>query len=325
LHATSGSKFVPFATSEQVRRYNCFARHPVESSKLAVFVALAANLIITVTKFIVAVLSGSSAMVSEGIHSAVDCLNQILLLYGIKASKKPATSNRPFGYGKELYFWSFIVAILIFGLGGGISLYEGISHVYRPRPLGNPFWNYIVLSISFLFDGISFVVSLRAFNKHRGKKPFWLAVKQSKDPSTFVIVFEDFADLLGLIIAFSGIYLSQLLHNDYFDGAASILIGLTLGTVSMILAKESKSLLVGEPSDSEIITSVKSIVNANPGVVSVKKILSTILGPSQSMLIIEAFFKQDLRSEELVTVTNRIRKDIQIKYPHFTKIIFDFI
>jgi len=181
----------------------------MSGSKIAIYSALIANFLIATTKFVAAFITGSSAMVSEGIHSLVDTANEFLLLLGIKKSKQQADATRPFGYGKELYFWSFIVSILIFAVGGGISFYEGISHLQYPEAITNPLWNYIVLCVAFLFDGASFVISFINFNKQRGTKPFWISIKKSTDPSLFVVLFEDAADVLGLVVAFAGIYLGM--------------------------------------------------------------------------------------------------------------------
>ncbi len=229
------------------------------ASKLPIYTALAANFAIAVTKFIAAAVTGSSAMISEGIHSLVDASNEILLLFGIKKSKKPADETRPFGYGKELYFWAFIVSILIFGVGAGISFYEGITHLEHPVLIKDPFWNYIVLGIAFIFDGVSFITAYKEFNIQRGTTPFWLAIKKSKDPSTFVVLLEDAADLLGLTVAFLGVYFGHLFNEPVYDAVASLLIGVILTAISVVLARESRSLLMGESAGHRTLADVKSI------------------------------------------------------------------
>ena len=236
------------------------------ASKLPVYTALAANLAIAVTKFIAAGVTGSSAMISEGIHSLVDTLNEILLLLGMERSKKPADARRPFGYGKELYFWAFIVSILIFGIGGGVSFYEGITHLQHPELIRDPLWNYIVLGVAFALDGASFLTAQREFNRQRGSQSFWGAVKRSKDPSTFVVLFEDAADLLGLIVAFLGVFLGHELNNPYLDGVASILIGVILTAVSVLLARESRSLLMGESMSETTLGEIITLVDIDPAV-----------------------------------------------------------
>lgn len=293
----------------------------MSASKLPIYSALAANLAIAVTKFIAAGITGSSAMISEGIHSLVDTSNELLLLLGIEKSKKPADDNRPFGYGKELYFWAFIVSILIFGLGGGISFYEGVTHLQHPSAISNPFWNYIVLGFAFIFDGFSFVTALREFNRQRGSKPFWRAVQRSKDPSTFVVLFEDAADLLGLIVAFLGVFLGHYFNNPYLDGVASIVIGVILTAISILLAHESRSLLMGESAGRTTLQGVMNIAGADPAVVKVMRTLSMYMAPEEILLLLFTGFKEDLTTREINEAIDRIRSAIQQQFP-FIKQIF---
>jgi cation diffusion facilitator family transporter len=293
------------------------------SSKLPIYSALAANLLIAVTKFIAAAATGSSAMVSEGIHSVVDTVNEILLLFGIRKSQRPADKKRPFGYGKEIYFWSFIVSILIFGLGGGVSFYEGIKHLQHPEPIQNPLWNYLVLGVAFIFDGASFVIALRSFNKSRGDEPFWYAVKKSKDPTSFVILFEDAADVIGLLIAFIGVYAGHTFNMPYFDGIASILIGLILTAVSIVLTRESRSLLMGETASPQVLDDIVGLAKNDPAVVNVKYPLSMFMGPEEIILVLEVDFKPGLQINEILTATKTIRKKIREKYPNFKRIFIE--
>ena len=294
------------------------------SSKVPIYSALAANLAIAVTKFIAAAITGSSAMISEGIHSLVDTVNEVFLLLGISKSKKPADENRPFGYGKELYFWAFIVSILIFGLGGGVSFYEGITHLMHPAPAADPFWNYIVLAIAFLFDGFSFITARKEFNRQRGSLPFWAAVKRSKDPSTFVVLFEDTADLLGLIVAFLGVYLGHRFNNPYFDGVASIIIGIILTVISLLLARESRSLLMGESADKSILARVIKLVEADKSVVSVPtNPLSMYLAPEEIILVVKPVFESNLTTAEITGSIERIKVNIQKTCPTITSITIE--
>jgi cation diffusion facilitator family transporter len=293
------------------------------SSKIAIYSALLANLVISITKFVAAAVTGSSAMVSEGIHSFVDTSNEVLLLVGIKKSKKLPDEARPFGYGKELYFWSFIVSILIFGVGGGISFYEGVTHLQHPEQIKDPLWNYIVLGAAFVFDGISFIISLIQFNKQRGDTPFWQAVEKSKDPSSFVVLFEDAADVIGLVVAFAGVYFSHRLRTPYLDGIASIIIGLILTAVSLILTRESRSLLMGEPASPQILIKVKKIVESSLVIEKVHDLLSMILAPEETLLVIKVDFKKGVSNEEIVQASEAIKKNIQEQYSFFKQIFIE--
>jgi len=289
-------------------------------SKFPIYSALAANLLISITKFVAASITGSSAMISEGIHSFVDSINEVLLLLGISKSKKPATSKRPFGYGKELYFWAFIVSILIFGLGGGVSIYEGIIHLIHPEEISDPFWSYIVLGIAFLLDGFSFITALKEFNRQRGKAAFWRAVKRSKDPTTFVVLFEDAADLLGLIVAFLGVLLSHEFKNPVFDGVASIIIGLILISISLVLAKESRSLLMGETADEALLQEITALTESDETVKKVLRTLSMYMAPEEIFLVLHINFREQLTTRDLTAAIKRIRKSIKTEFPSVKRI-----
>jgi cation diffusion facilitator family transporter len=293
------------------------------ASKVPLYSALAANLAIAITKFIAASITGSSAMISEGIHSVVDTANEVLLLFGIHRSKRPADARRPFGYAKELYFWAFIVSILIFGIGGGISFYEGITHLRHPNLIQDPKWNYIVLGFAFLFDGISYVTAQREFTRQRAGLPFWTAVKKSKDPSTFVVLFEDMADLLGLTVAFLGVFLGHYYQNPYFDGAASIIIGLILTAISAILLLESRSLLMGESADPQLLEQVCQVAAAHPAVVQAGWPLSMHLGPEEVVVVVPLTFRDEACSREIDAAMADIRRDIQALFPPMKQIFFD--
>ncbi len=293
------------------------------ASKTPIYSALAANIAIAITKFIAASITGSSAMISEGIHSIVDSTNELFLLLGIKKSKKPPDAKRPFGYGKELYFWSFIVSLMIFGVGGGISFYEGFTHIQHPKEIVDPFWNYIVLGIAFTLDGISCITAVREFNRQRGDVSFWSAVKRSKDPSTFVVLFEDVADLLGLTVAFLGVFLGHMFNNPYLDGIASIIIGLILTGVSMLLARESRSLLMGESADKKLLESVIDIARADPLVLKVKQPLSMYMAPEEIVLVLMAVFDQNATTKGITDAMERIRTAIKQRHPSITQIFIE--
>ncbi|MGV3587851.1 MAG: cation diffusion facilitator family transporter [Adhaeribacter sp.] len=293
------------------------------ASKIPLYSALVANLAIAITKFIAAGATGSSAMISEGIHSLVDTTNEILLLYGIHRSKKQADAQRPFGYSKELYFWAFIVSILIFGIGGGISFYEGVTHLQHPSVIEDPHWNYLVLGIAFALDGFSFFTAQREFTRQRGSTPFWAAVRKSKDPSTFVVLFEDAADLLGLTVAFLGVFLGHYYQNPYFDGIASMLIGVILAAIATLLLIESRSLLMGETAEPEILQEAMQLASNNPGVAKVGLPLSMYMGPEDIILAIPITFQDEVTSREITETIARIRQNIQQQIPPVKQIFIN--
>lgn len=285
------------------------------ASKVAIVAALAANLAIAVIKFVAAGFTGSSAMLAEGIHSVVDTANEFLLLLGLRKSQQPAHAGRPFGYGKELYFWSFIVAVCIFAIGGGISIYEGIEHLRHPTPLQDPTWNYAVLGLAFLFDGASFLVARRTFNAQRKGRSFWAAFRGSKDPSIFVVLFEDAADLMGLIVAFLGVFLSHQLQNPALDGVASLAIGLILLVVAGLLLRENKSLLLGEPAETSLLQEVEALVTADAAVVAMAAPLSSYLSPHEILLVLRVEFQPTLTATELTKAINKLDATIREQYP----------
>ncbi|WP_221392642.1 cation diffusion facilitator family transporter [Dyadobacter sp. NIV53] len=287
----------------------------------SIYSALAANVLIAVTKFIAGAYSNSSSMISEGIHSLVDTINQLLLLYGLKRSKKPADKLRPFGYGKELYFWSFIVSILIFGLGGGISIYEGIDHFIHPEPLGDPTWNYVVLGFSILLEGWSLFVAIKEFDKVRNGLTWWNAIVKSKDPSSFLVLFEDGAAVLGLLIVSVFMLIGHNFDMAYLDGVASVLVGLLLVFVSAILARESRSLLMGEGLTPETQNRIKAIAEKDKGVIGVLNILSTYQSPEEVLLMLICVFEPDNDTEDITDSIVRIKTNIQQEFPLIRYII----
>lgn len=217
-----------------------------DSNKIVVYAALIGNLAIALVKFVAAYITNSSAMLSEAIHSVVDTLNEVLLLYGMKKSQQPPSASHPFGYGRELYFWAFIVALMVFALGAIVSIYQGIQHVRNPEEMINPSLNYIVLIVAILCEGASWLVALKAFRKTKGQQGYFEAFRRSKDPTTFTVLFEDSAALCGLFIALIGIYLAHRLNIPELDGVASILIGIVLAISAILLGRETKGLLLGK-------------------------------------------------------------------------------
>lgn len=293
------------------------------SSKKAVYAAIAGNLAIAITKFIAAFLTGSSAMLSEGIHSVVDTGNGALLLFGIRMARKPADISHPFGYGKELYFWTLIVAILIFAVGGGMSLYEGINHVNHPVALRDPLWNYLVLGFALIFEGIAWFIAFKEFRKTQGKMNLWKAVRASKDPTTFTVLFEDSAAMLGLLVAFLGIFFSQRLNNPYLDGVAAIIIGVILGVVAVLLAYESKGLLVGEGARKETIESICKLTGADPAVERVMPPLTMHFGPQEVLLNLDIKFRNGLSAEEIEAAVDRMEAVIRKHHPEIKRIFIE--
>jgi cation diffusion facilitator family transporter len=284
------------------------------SSNTSIYTALGANLLIAVTKFVAGGISNSSAMISEGIHSVVDTVNQLLLLFGIHQSKKLPDSTHPFGYGKELYFWSFIVSILIFGLGGGFSIYQGVSHMVHPEPVGSPRLNYFVLLLSAIFEGTSLIIAMKAFNKTRGELTWWAAIVKSKDPSSFLVLFEDSAAVIGLIIVAVCTFLNHEFKLPFLDGLASTLVGLLLVAVSAILARESRSLLMGEGIAPETKAKVRALVELNPKVQKVMHILSTYQSPEEVVLTMIVAFEDDLDTQAINEAIDEIRSRIKQEY-----------
>ena len=293
------------------------------SSKFAIYIALIADLAIAIIKFIAAIITGSSAMTSEGVHSLVDTVNEILLLVGIKSSRKPADEHRPFGYGKELYFWSFIVSLLIFSLGGCISFYEGIIHLLHPELIENVLWNYVVLAIAFVFNTFSFIAAMKAFNKQRREQSFWEAVTVSKDPTTFVVLLEDAAGLLGVIVAFIGVYLGHSYNNPSFDGIASIVIGIILIAVSVLLVRESKALLMGEPASPKALNEIITITESDPVIQKVLRHYSMFMSPEEVVLQLTTVFKDDITAKEITKAIRRVEQKIQEKFPKVKQIFIE--
>ncbi|RLA33898.1 MAG: cation transporter [Gammaproteobacteria bacterium] len=274
------------------------------SSKKAIYAALFGNALIAVTKFAAASYTGSAAMMSEGIHSLVDTGNQVLLLYGIKRASRPASAEFPFGHGKEIYFWSFVVAMLIFALGGTVSIYKGWQHLAHPAEISSLTINYVVLGLALVFEGAALWVAFKEFNRSRGSRSIIEAIRRGKDPTLFVVVFEDSAALLGLLIALVGLILYQLTGNLIFDGLASILIGVVLILTAIALAIESKNLLIGESADPRIVAEIHETVAADSSVLSVNEVATLHMGPEFIVATLSIDFVDSMSAEELeATVT----------------------
>jgi cation diffusion facilitator family transporter len=287
---------------------------------IVLYGALAANLGIGVAKFVAASITGSSSMLTEGVHSVVDSFNQVLLLYGQHSAKRPADEAHPFGYGRELYFWAFVVAILIFAVGACISIYEGWRHIQHPEPLSSPTINYVVLAISFLLEGSSWTLAVREFSASKGREGWWRAIRRSKDPAGFIVLFEDSAALAGLVIAGIGIWASHAFNDPRIDGVASILIGMILGLVAMLLARESKGLLIGERADPGIIETIRHIVAAHPAIVSVNHVRTIHTAPDSIFAAISADFEDAITMGEGETMIEAMETQLRAAVPMLASI-----
>lgn len=284
-------------------------------SKKVIYAALIGNGLISITKFIAASITGSSAMLSEGIHSLVDTGNQVLLLNGLKRAQKPPDKDFPFGYGKEIYFWSFIVAILIFALGAGISIYEGILHILHPKPMTTPYINYIVIGLALIFEGFAWYFAFKEFIKSKGKWSYITAVQKAKDPSIFVVLFEDSAALLGLVVAFLGIFLGQVTGIVYFDGAASIVIGLILAGTAIWLAYETKGLLIGESANESKVKGIRELASSLDNVLHVNEVLTLHMGPEFILVNISLEFMDEADADEIEQTIEELDREIKKNYP----------
>ncbi len=293
------------------------------SSKKVIFAALAGNSLISITKFVAAFYTNSSAMLSEAIHSVVDTGNQGLLLYGLKCSKRPADKKHPFGYGMELYFWSFVVAILIFGLGAGISIYEGIHKIAEPIPIIDPHINYIVLGLAVVFESIACSVALKEFNKSKGSMGVFKAIRVSKDPAVFTVLFEDFAALVGLIVAGVTLYCAEHFHMPVLDGVGSVLIGLILATTAALLAFECKGLLMGEAADERVVYGIKQILKGESNVLHINEVLTMHMGPADILLNISLDFVDGISSPEVEKTISRMESNIKNQYPEIKRLFIE--
>jgi cation diffusion facilitator family transporter len=285
------------------------------SSRTVIYAALVGNLLVAVTKFGAAAWTGSSAMLSEGIHSIVDLGNELLLLYGLHRGALRPDRDHPLGYGREIYFWSFVVALLVFALGAGVSLYEGVTHVLSAEPIQNARVNYVVLGLSALFDGSSWWIALRNFKGEKRYADLFGAIRDSKDPPTFIVLFEDSAALIGLMIAFVGIYFSVRLDLPVLDGAASILIGLVLAVTAGLLARETKGLLIGERADQRIHDSILRIAGGIEGVAQANGVLTIHLAPQQILVALSLEFADELRTPEIEAKVIELERRVRLMHP----------
>lgn len=290
------------------------------SSKTVIFAALAGNTAIAVTKFAAALFTGSSAMMSEAIHSTVDTGNQVLLLIGLKRAARPASETHPFGHGLQLYFYTFVVAILIFGLGALVSISHGLDRIRAPEPIENPWVNYLVLGLAILFEGGSWWVALKAFNRERAGRSLIRSVQDSKDPTIFTVLFEDTAALTGLVIAFIGVIASQAFDLPILDGVASVAIGGVLAITAAFLAFETQSLLTGEAADPATREGIAALAEAEPGVVGLNDLRTMHFGPTEILVALSLDFQDDLSAAEVESTVARLEHRIRAAYPQAGRI-----
>ena len=295
----------------------------MKETRPAVIAAIVANLAIAAMKFVAAALSGSSAMVSEGIHSLVDTGDGVLLWVGLERSRRPADELHPFGHGKELYFWTLVVAVLVFAVGGGMSIYEGVLHLIHPRPRSAALWTYAVLGGAFVFEATSWTFAWRAFQKSRHRRGVWETISDSKDPSSFAILFEDTAALLGLVIAFAGVWLSERLHSTVPDSVASIFIGVVLMVTATLLVQATLRLLVGQSADPSLIRDIRALAGEDPVVRRVGNVRTVHFGPDSVLAQIELSFAQRLDAEQVATAIDHIQRRLKGKHPELEHVFIE--
>ncbi len=293
------------------------------ASRKVIYAALAGNSLIAATKFAAAVFTGSSAMFSEAIHSVVDTGNQWLLLYGIKRAGRPADADHPFGYGMEIYFWTFVVAILIFAVGAGVAVYEGVTQLLDPHPITAPHVNYVVLAVAMVFEAGAWWIAFREFRKAKGSLDYLTALRASKDPAIFTVLLEDSAAILGLMVALAGTALSVTLDVPEIDGAASILIGLILAAVAVLLAHESKGLLIGESARKEVVAGIERIVAGQAGIVAINEARTMHLGPEDVLLNLSLDFADHLSSAEVEAAISKLERMIKAAFPEVTRVFIE--
>ncbi len=287
---------------------------------IVLYGALAANLGIGIAKFVAAGITGSSSMLTEGVHSCVDSGNQVLLLYGQHRAKQKPDAIHPFGYGRELYFWAFVVAILIFAVGAGVSVYEGYLHIIEPEELSDPLVNYVVLVIAFALEGSSWFIAMREFRKAKGDTGWWRAIRQSKDPAGFIVLFEDSAALAGLVIAGIGVWASHAFADPRIDGVASIAIGLILGLVAVLLAREAKGLLIGERANPQVVETVRDIIAGHPAVTAVNHVRTIHTAPDAIFVAVSADFLDSVTMGDAETLIEQLEDRLRAAVPTLSSI-----
>jgi cation diffusion facilitator family transporter len=290
------------------------------TSTRTLVIALVANLGIAVSKFAAAAITGSSAMLTEGVHSVVDSTNQLLLMWGRRQAKKPPDKYHPLGYGRELYFWSFIVAVLVFALGAGVSIYEGIIHIAHPEPAVSPIVAYVVLLTAFLLEGWSTLEAFNEFKAAKGNFGWFEAIVRSKDPPSFIILLENGAAMAGIVAAAIGVFLAQLTGDPFYDGAASIVIGAILGLTSMLLAYESKGLLIGEAADPELVEGLRDLICSKKGIVGVGHVLTIHSSPDQITAMVNVDFDDSITAGDVERIVREVEREAHKRWPHVRRL-----
>jgi cation diffusion facilitator family transporter len=290
------------------------------TSTRTLVIALAANLGIAASKFVAAMITGSSAMLTEGVHSVVDSTNQLLLMWGRRAAKRPPDELHPFGYGRELYFWSFVVAVLVFSLGAGVSVYEGIIHIAHPEPAVSPIIAYAVLLVAFVLEGWSTLEAFKEFRNSKGTLGWWEAIRRSKDPPAFIVLLENGAAMAGIIAAAVGLLLSQLTRNPFYDGVASIVIGAILAVTAMLLAYESKGLLIGEAADPELVDGLRRLACSKQGVVGVGHVLTVHSSPDQITAMVNVDFDDAISAADVERIVCDVEIEAGERWPHLRRL-----
>ncbi len=290
---------------------------------IVIYAAIATNLAVAVTKFIVAAVSSSSSILSEAFHSTIDTADQLLLLLGEHRAARPPDERHPYGHGKEFYFWGFIVAIALFAAGGGLSVYEGVDHLLHPRRLTRPGWTYVVIAASLVFEGSSWTVALRQLlKKKKDDRSLWRAVRESKDPGVYTVLAEDSSAIVGLVLAFMGVLLTQITGAPAFDGLASIGIGVLLAAVALFLAYETRSLLVGE-SDPDVARTVRRLAASEPLIARVGTPLTMQLGPNDLLVNLGVQFQPDLDAVEIIRAIDELERAIRREHPQVTRVFVE--
>ena len=283
-------------------------------------IAFAANLGVAAAKFVAAAITGSSAMLTEGVHSVVDSTNQLLLMWGRKQARKPADPRHPLGYGMEVYFWSFVVAVLVFALGAGVSIYEGIIHIRRPEHAVSPIIAYVVLLFAFVVEGWSTVAAFKEFKVSKGKLGWFEAIKESKDPPAFIVLLENGAAMAGIVAAAIGVFLAQVTGNPFYDGAASVVIGVILGVTALLLAYESKGLLIGEAADPDLVRALHALACSKRGVVGVGQVLTVHSSPDQITAMVNVDFDDKISAGDVERIVLDVETEVRERWPEVRRL-----